>query len=108
MAFLFRQSFGRFVVLETARRDSRLQKLAVYEFDMSIDGSINMNWAIVCEEEWDHEIYRDVFIDVIPVTSKVSDSLFNRTISSGLGLYPTYYTVIMNLKSQAMNCSLCS
>lgn len=73
--FLFGHSFGGFVVLETARRDSRLQKLAVYEPGMSIDGSINIDWTTACQEELDQEKYGDAFITFIrgvnPATSKV-------------------------------------
>ena len=73
--FLFGHSFGGFVVLETARRDSRIQKLAVYEPGMSIDGSINTDWTAACQEELDQEKYNDAFITFIrganPATSKV-------------------------------------
>ena len=73
--FLFGHSFGGFVVLETARRYSRIQKLAVYEPGMSIDGSINMDWAAACQEELDQGKCRDAFITFIrgvnPATSKV-------------------------------------
>lgn len=37
-------SFGGLVALETARNNSALQKVAVYEPGVSIDGSINMSW----------------------------------------------------------------
>ena len=73
--FLFGHSFGGFVVLETARRDPRIEKLAVYEPGMSIDGSINIDWATPCREELDQERYSDAFITFIrgvnPATSKV-------------------------------------
>lgn len=37
-------SFGGLVVLETARHNSNLRKVVVYEPGVSIDGSINMSW----------------------------------------------------------------
>lgn len=37
-------SFGGLVALETARHNSNLRKVAVYEPGVSIDGSINMSW----------------------------------------------------------------
>lgn len=37
-------SFGGLVALETARRNSNIRKVAVYEPGVSIDGSINMSW----------------------------------------------------------------
>jgi len=63
--FLFGHSFGGFVVLETARRDARIRKFAVYEPGMSIDGSINMDWAAPCREELGQEKYSDAFITFI-------------------------------------------
>jgi pimeloyl-ACP methyl ester carboxylesterase len=37
-------SFGGLVALETARHNSSIRKVAVYEPGVSIDGSINMSW----------------------------------------------------------------
>ena len=78
--FLFGHSFGGFVVLETARRDARIRKFAVYEPGMSIDGSINMSWATPCREELDQEKYSDAFITFIrgvnPAMSRVPRWLF--------------------------------
>jgi pimeloyl-ACP methyl ester carboxylesterase len=37
-------SFGGLIALETARHNSTIGKVAVYEPGVSIDGSINMNW----------------------------------------------------------------
>lgn len=37
-------SFGGLIALETARHNSNIRKVAVYEPGVSIDGSINMSW----------------------------------------------------------------
>ena len=73
--FLFGHSFGGFVVLETARRDERIQKLAVYEPGMSIDGSINIDWTTSCREELNQGKDSDAFITFVrgvnPATSRI-------------------------------------
>jgi pimeloyl-ACP methyl ester carboxylesterase len=61
-AFLFGHSYGGFVVLEAAQRDPNIQKIAVYEPGLSIDGSINMDWAEPCH---DHGKSTDAFITFI-------------------------------------------
>jgi pimeloyl-ACP methyl ester carboxylesterase len=48
---LLGHSYGGFVALETALRDTRITKIAVYEPGLSVDGSINMNWAPQCQAE---------------------------------------------------------
>ena len=50
---LFGHSYGGFVALETALRDTRITKIAVYEPGLSVDGSINMDWAPQCQAELD-------------------------------------------------------
>jgi pimeloyl-ACP methyl ester carboxylesterase len=49
--YAFGHSFGGFLLLEAARTNHMLKKIAVYEPGVSIDGSINMTWAARCEQE---------------------------------------------------------
>jgi pimeloyl-ACP methyl ester carboxylesterase len=72
---LFGHSYGGFIALEASRRDTTIPKIAVYEPGMSIDGSINMDWAAPCQADLDAKRYRDAFITFIrglnPATARV-------------------------------------
>lgn len=46
--FVFGHSFGGFLTLESALRDSGFEKVVVYEPGVSIDGSIPFGWADEC------------------------------------------------------------
>jgi pimeloyl-ACP methyl ester carboxylesterase len=72
---LFGHSFGGFVALETAVRDGRFDKIAVYEPGLSIDGSMNMTWTDRCNDELKLGRPSDAFITFIrgvnPSTSRI-------------------------------------
>lgn len=42
--FVFGHSFGGFLALEAALKDSAFERMAVYEPGVSIDGSIPIEW----------------------------------------------------------------
>src|SRR5271170_3794121 len=66
---LFGHSYGGFVALETALRDTGgtglVTKIALYEPGLSVDHSINMDWAPQCQTELDQGKYSDAFVTFI-------------------------------------------
>lgn len=60
--YIFGHSFGGFIALEAARNNKYIQKVAVYEPGVSIDQSVNMNWASECETQLSQQKYLDAFI----------------------------------------------
>ena len=72
---LFGHSYGGFVALETALRDSRFTKIALYEPGLSVDGSINMDWALQCQAQLDQGKYSDALVTFIHGLTPASRSL---------------------------------
>jgi pimeloyl-ACP methyl ester carboxylesterase len=62
-SFLVGHSFGGLVALEVARRNSALEKIAVYEPGVSIHGSIPMSWMPGYEEKLARKQYYDAFVE---------------------------------------------
>jgi len=62
---LFGHSYGGFVALEIAFRDSRFTKIALCEPGLSVDGSINVDWAPQCQAELDQGKYSDALVTFI-------------------------------------------
>jgi pimeloyl-ACP methyl ester carboxylesterase len=86
---LFGHSFGGFVVLETAVRDGRFEKIAVYEPGISIDTSMDMAWAPRCNEELKLKRPADALITFIrgvnPSTSRIPRWLFQIMLRMAMG-----------------------
>lgn len=86
---LFGHSFGGFVALETAVRDGRFEKIAVYEPGLSIDESMDMGWANRCSEELKLRKPADAFITFIrgvnPSTSRIHRWLLQIMLRMALG-----------------------
>lgn len=51
--FVFGHSFGGFLALEAALKDSAFERMAVYEPGVCIDGSIPMDWTAQCQRQLD-------------------------------------------------------
>lgn len=62
-SFLVGHSFGGLVALEVARRNSTLDKIAVYEPGVSINGSIPMSWMPSYKEKLGRKQYYDAFVE---------------------------------------------
>lgn len=62
-SFLVGHSFGGLVALEAARRNMALDKVAVYEPGVSINGSIPMGWIRGYEEKLARKEYLDAFVE---------------------------------------------
>lgn len=60
--YIFGHSFGGFIALEAGRSNKKLQKVAVYEPGISIDQSVSMSWASLCEAQLSQQKYLDAFI----------------------------------------------
>lgn len=64
--FVFGQSYGGFVILETALRNAGFEKIALYEPGLAMDGhSIDMSWAPECQNEVDQGNYVAAFTTFI-------------------------------------------
>ena len=63
--FLFGHSFGGFVILEYSKRHSDVEKVAVYEPGISIDGSVGMSWAQEFQGQLERGRLGDAFITFI-------------------------------------------
>ena len=61
--FLVGHSFGGLIALEVGRRKPAIQKIAVYEPGVSINGSIPMNWRRAYEEKLAQGRYGDAFVE---------------------------------------------
>ncbi len=59
--YIFGHSFGGFVTLEAARNNLNLQRVAIYEPGVSVDGSINIAWAKMCQYELSRKKYLAAF-----------------------------------------------
>lgn len=62
-SFFVGHSFGGLVVLEAARNNSALNKIAVYEPGVSIGGSIRMDWMPRYEELLGQNKYFDALVE---------------------------------------------
>jgi pimeloyl-ACP methyl ester carboxylesterase len=62
-SFLVGHSFGGLVALESARNNSTLRKMALYEPGVSIDGSIRMDWMPRYEQELAQKRYLDALVE---------------------------------------------
>src|SRR3954464_1212375 len=62
-SFLVGHSFGGLVALESARNNSTLRKMAVYEPGVSIDGSIRMDWMPRYEQNLAEKRYLDGLVE---------------------------------------------
>jgi pimeloyl-ACP methyl ester carboxylesterase len=63
--FFFGHSFGGFVVLEYSKRHPDVEKAAVYEPGISIDGSVGMSWAQEFQGQLEQGRLGDAFITFI-------------------------------------------
>jgi pimeloyl-ACP methyl ester carboxylesterase len=63
--YLFGHSYGGFVTLETLCRDKTIEKVALYEPGLSIDGSINVDWTEKCKKELNENRPSEAFITFI-------------------------------------------
>ena len=72
---LFGHSYGGFVALETALRDTRFTKIALYEPGLSVDGSIKMEWAPQCQTQLDQGKHSDALVTFIHGLTPASRSL---------------------------------
>jgi pimeloyl-ACP methyl ester carboxylesterase len=62
-SFLVGHSFGGLVALEAARRNSALNKIAVYEPGVSLNGSIPMHWMPAYEKKLAEKKPFDAFVE---------------------------------------------
>lgn len=63
--FVFGHSFGGFLALEAALKDSAFERMAVYEPGVSIDGSIPVEWAALCQRQLDAGKPSEAFLTFI-------------------------------------------
>jgi pimeloyl-ACP methyl ester carboxylesterase len=66
--YVFGHSFGGLVALEAARRDPEIQKLAVYEPGVSVDGLIPMDWIPAYRRFLEHGQPFDAFATFVMST----------------------------------------
>jgi pimeloyl-ACP methyl ester carboxylesterase len=62
-SLLIGHSFGGLVALETARRNAALNKIAVYEPGVSVNGSIHMDWMAAYEQKLAEKKPFDAFVE---------------------------------------------
>jgi len=67
--FVFGHSYGGFIVLETAKRDPSIQKIALYEPGMSIDGSIDLTWREIVEKQISENRKLEAFVSFIKASN---------------------------------------
>ena len=62
-SYIFGHSYGGLIALETARNNSSLKKVMVYEPGVSINGSISVEWASNYENQLAQNKPLDAFVD---------------------------------------------